>query len=607
MSKRSWAIIAIIILLGAIILSYYSVKLDTDTSKDGMDDEYRGGTGIYIINNKHIVIKNFDVRHVEDGIWVKNSENISIENCHAGNCFAGGYSGRGIILQVSKNCTLEDCTVVNAGAQGITLSQAENCIVRDCTITSDPSGGIGDKSTDYYIVVGYSYNNLIEGCTIGNFHDRTNAHVGHGFIIKDTRNDVPWEHSNNNIWRNCVALTPFGETFAAAHMANNNSWIDCSLMNTIEERNGFGIVARNGANHNYWENITISGISNGIYFNIVPGEGKEVAPTSNLIRNAIIQGADNAFTLNRASNSNTLENGVIYDATTLVLLRRGGYRDLTIKNSILQSINSTEFSELSGTIDSLDITYSCFYDNDFPMTIGVGNIEADPRFVNPVLGDFHLRSGFGRWDGAGWISDSDTSPCIDKGDPNDDYFQEPQPNGGRINMGFHGGTPKASKSTSKGEHGDIKPQVNTNIKEPTYPKPSSGLVYYVSTKGNDENSGSSEQTAWRTLEFASSQANAGDTIYVKAGDYGFDKIYFPNSGNQTHPIYFIGYNTKPNDDPTKKFNMPIIDGEKDAGQKSSARGDITYLFKSNGLLPVNYFIEVSKQKSIFNEIKAQYY
>jgi hypothetical protein len=29
---------------------------------------------------------------------------------------------------------------------------------------------------------------------------------------------------------------------------------------------------------------------------------------------------------------------------------------------------------------------------------GVGNIDADPDFVDPTSGDFHLKSQAGRWD-----------------------------------------------------------------------------------------------------------------------------------------------------------------------------------------------------------------
>lgn len=46
----------------------------------------------------------------------------------------------------------------------------------------------------------------------------------------------------------------------------------------------------------------------------------------------------------------------------------------------------------------------------------------------------------------GWILDTNTSPCIDAGDPNSDWSAEPWPNGKRIDIGAYGGTEQASKS-----------------------------------------------------------------------------------------------------------------------------------------------------------------
>jgi len=102
--------------------------------------------------------------------------------------------------------------------------------------------------------------------------------------------------------------------------------------------------------------------------------------------------------------------------------------------------------------------------------LGEWNIEADPCFAHPgywadpddpnrpgdpndpnaiwVDGDYHLKSQAGRWEPntQSWVKDDVTSPCVDAGDPNSPVGDEPEPNGGRINMGAYGGTAKASKS-----------------------------------------------------------------------------------------------------------------------------------------------------------------
>src|SRR3989338_1534275 len=60
-----------------------------------------------------------------------------------------------------------------------------------------------------------------------------------------------------------------------------------------------------------------------------------------------------------------------------------------------------------------------------------GNISLDPLFVNSRAGDYHERTG---------------SPHIDAGNPKSDFSLEPQPNGGRVNMGVFGNTPEATLS-----------------------------------------------------------------------------------------------------------------------------------------------------------------
>jgi len=97
-----------------------------------------------------------------------------------------------------------------------------------------------------------------------------------------------------------------------------------------------------------------------------------------------------------------------------------------------------------------------YRDPDCVLTCGTGNLDTDPLFSDPgywdgdtwVEGDHHLKSQAGRYDPAlqDWVLDDVTSPCIDTGDPASYYFNEPEPNGDRINMGAYGNTAEASKS-----------------------------------------------------------------------------------------------------------------------------------------------------------------
>ena len=79
---------------------------------------------------------------------------------------------------------------------------------------------------------------------------------------------------------------------------------------------------------------------------------------------------------------------------------------------------------------------------------GEGNISSDLLFTDATGGDFHVRSANGRFDPSRgeFVNDAATSPAIDAGKPSSDFTNEPEPNGGRVNLGCYGNTAQASRS-----------------------------------------------------------------------------------------------------------------------------------------------------------------
>lgn len=118
-----------------------------------------------------------------------------------------------------------------------------------------------------------------------------------------------------------------------------------------------------------------------------------------------------------------------------------------IKNCIIAG-NKKGF-DFNNEIDTSSITYSCIYNDSWngnTYGYGEGCIFTDPLFADSKNGDFHLMSKAGRWYNSQWVVDDVSSPCIDAGDENSDYSNEPAPNGGRVNMGYYGNTAEASKT-----------------------------------------------------------------------------------------------------------------------------------------------------------------
>ena len=146
--------------------------------------------------------------------------------------------------------------------------------------------------------------------------------------------------------------------------------------------------------------------------------------------------------------NNTILNNLASGRRAVV--RGGGiYCDIsspTVVNTILWNNHPDEIYGPRGReiTASITVTYSDV-EGGFP---GEGNIDVEPMFVDAENGDYHLKSQAGRWDPASesWVIDGTSSLCIDTGNPNDPVGLERFPNGGRINMGVHGGTPEASLS-----------------------------------------------------------------------------------------------------------------------------------------------------------------
>ncbi len=116
-----------------------------------------------------------------------------------------------------------------------------------------------------------------------------------------------------------------------------------------------------------------------------------------------------------------------------------------IENCIFwDNIKDFEFYDDGQAIAQLSVNYTLTQQG----YEGIGNINADPLFADHANGDYHLKSTNGRYnpETQQFVNDTENSPAIDTGNPNSDFSNEPQPNGGRINMGCYGNTAEASKS-----------------------------------------------------------------------------------------------------------------------------------------------------------------
>jgi len=125
-------------------------------------------------------------------------------------------------------------------------------------------------------------------------------------------------------------------------------------------------------------------------------------------------------------------NNTVYNNVRGILIFGGQSSSATVKNNI---VTNHSFGINNSSANGIH-RYNCVFGNsfnyvgnfDFP---GVGDISLNPQYQNAAGDDFRVLN---------------TSPTIDAGDPNDSVGSEPEPNGGRIDMGVYGGTSNATSA-----------------------------------------------------------------------------------------------------------------------------------------------------------------
>jgi len=149
-------------------------------------------------------------------------------------------------------------------------------------------------------------------------------------------------------------------------------------------------------------------------------------------------------------------NNVIYNCSGDGIHMTSPYVKLDIRNNIIANCGGYGINYIK-TKEPTIIGNNNLWKNakgDYNgISAGTGDISVDPLFADPAKGDFHLKSKAGRWDPKAkkWVKDNIHSPCIDAGDPKADFSLEPDPNGGRVNLGAYGNTAEASKSAIQQE------------------------------------------------------------------------------------------------------------------------------------------------------------
>jgi parallel beta-helix repeat protein len=398
---------------------------------NGTEDEPHRGFHFHSGEDANSIVDGFTIRNgyvVQGGGIRCYYSSPTITNCTISHNRTSGWSdGGGIFCQHSNpiiaNCTVSNNTT-NGNGGGISCYRYNKPIIRDCNIynnsaTHGGGGGISSNKSEPQII----------NCTINN----NMARYGAG-IFGDHDEESP-------TISNCIISGNASDYNAGGGIQGCNGPItNCIITdNTGVYPGGGGLNRCNGPIANCI--ITNNSVSN--------GWGGGMYRCNGPITNCII--ADNWASkdgggIDVTSCGNTITNCTIISNTALGY--GGGIygwfgSNVAIRNCVLWNNVAASGPEICLDYDqygrpcTLTISYSdidggkayAHIDSTCTLIWGVGNIDANPRFVSAGGGNLHLRPD---------------SPCIDAGDPNysagpneTDLDGNPRIFGDRVDMGAY--------------------------------------------------------------------------------------------------------------------------------------------------------------------------
>ncbi|MGB2862256.1 MAG: right-handed parallel beta-helix repeat-containing protein [Sedimentisphaerales bacterium] len=465
------------------------VPEDFDTIQEAIDSA-RSGDIVEVAPDTYTGNGNWDIDFRSKAITVRSSDgpyNTTIDctgtEGHRGFYFNGGEGSdsvlRGFTIvgatvpgsDVSLDSGSWSSSPVNPVGGGIYCEFSSPSIV-DCVIkrcTTELGGGIGVVSGSPTII-----DCVIEDCRAGGVGPAESGGRGAGIgLIRDS--DATILHSqikDNSGYYNSLGAGVYCWR-SSAFFAN------CDISNNTAQGNvqGGGAYCGGSSARIEFQNCVISNNTAEIGGGLCAGASDDSAVESVIITNCTI--AHNSLSGDWSASST---GGGIHSVSS----------NIAIRNSIVWYNDGAPLMLVDPTSSS-PVLYSCI-EGGYP---GQGNIDSDPLFASSGGSDYHLQSVSGRYEpwGDRWVIDSEYSPCIDAGDPQDPLGAEPLTNGKRINMGAYGGTAEASKGAD-------------------------AWIYHVDkSNGSDYNSGLSRSDAYATIQKAVDEAWNGDTVMVWPGVY----------------------------------------------------------------------------------------
>ena len=397
---------------------------------------------------------------------LQSTYQVASNNATLSNCDIYGNSSYGVyLLGGGDNFTMTNCKIHNDD-QGITAQYVSNLTITNNVIHDLRLRGISISSTGGTISGNEVYN--ISGAaaieadglqggliTVSNnrAHDNGTTGIILGSYVLGTGN------TTYNQTGNAIGIQVSGGE-ARGNISYNNYYgiavyAGLADQNRVYNNSFEGLYVGSGAtvsqNQVYSNATGVQGdISPNIFNNLIYANSTRGILISNgvaaqIFNNTVYQPAGDAIDLTSSEGNFQFQHMVV---SNNILWAKAGY-DLNLTDDATIGFK-IDYNDLytSGTGKVARIStqdYPALSDWLYEYGFDTHSISADPQFVN--VNDASLGYSGGTDHG---LTDSfhlqPASPAIDAGDPVSLYFNEPAPNGSRINLGNFGNTPQADPS-----------------------------------------------------------------------------------------------------------------------------------------------------------------
>jgi len=376
-------------------------------------------------------------------IVLQNCYNITINDMYIHDCLAEGVQIINDKYDFDVNLKFYNNRIHRSGHDGIYIGNAINIEIYDNIFT--------DNRTDAHVRLQYCNHFKIYNNIMGNNPDNRNS-GGIGIDIQ-AHPDIPLDDAE--IYGNFI----YGKS------AFPGIWL---------------WQMKKGGELNTHKNVYI-------HHNIITGnQGAGIAIYG--FNNTIIE--NNVIEFNGQGNNRSFTDNVLLGPQSGITFYEGcdnitrGFRTI-VRNNIIGNNAAYGIENRKPKLHTFISEYNCIYNNlkgNYKNVFSSTDIYVFPDYAcdNPLISDdnriaygyyilseawqkaietqdfsgdlgakkaklvYHLKSEYGRWDGNTWVYDQTTSFCINQGNPNADYSNEPLPNGSRINIGAFGNTEFAS-------------------------------------------------------------------------------------------------------------------------------------------------------------------